>query len=67
MHLWGIGFCWLILTLAFEFSFGLWQGKSWQVLVEAYAFKEGNIWPVVLLVTVLAPYLAARLRGASRR
>ena len=59
----GIGLGWLALTLVFEFSFGLWQGKSWQTILEAYTFKGGNIWPVVLLVTTLAPYLAARLRG----
>lgn len=59
----GIGLGWLALTLVFEFSFGLWQGKSWQVMLEAYTFKSGNIWPVVLVVTALAPYLAATLRG----
>jgi hypothetical protein len=59
----GIGLGWLVLTLIFEFSFGLWQGKSLQVLLEAYTFKDGNIWPVILVVTVLAPYLAAKLRG----
>ncbi len=59
----GIGIGWLALTLVFEFSFGLWQGKSWQVMFEAYTFKGGNIWPAVLIVTALAPYLAAKLRG----
>lgn len=58
-----IGLGWLALTLVFEFSFGLLQGKSWQVMFEAYTFKGGNIWPVVLVVTALAPYLAAKLRG----
>ena len=58
----GIGLGWLALTLVFEFSFGLWQGKSWQVMLEAYTFKGGNIWPAVLVVTALAPYLAAKLR-----
>ena len=63
IELLGIGIGWLALTLVFEFSFGLWQGKSWQVMLEAYTFKGGNIWPVVLAVTALAPYLAAKLRG----
>lgn len=63
VQLWAVGFGWLALTLVFEFSFGLWQGKSWPVLLEAYTFKDGNIWPVVLAATVLAPYIAARLRG----
>lgn len=58
-----IGLGWVALTLVFEFSFGLWQGKSWPALLEAYTFKGGNIWPVVLLVTALAPYIAAKLRS----
>jgi len=58
-----IGLGWLALTLVFEFSFGLLQGKPWPVLLEAYTFEDGNIWPVVLLVTALAPWIAARLKG----
>ncbi|MEE4253700.1 MAG: hypothetical protein V2I50_06630 [Desulfuromusa sp.] len=65
VELFGIGLGWLALTLVFEFSFGLWQGKSWQVIFEAYTFTGGNIWPVVLVVTALAPYLAAKLRGLA--
>lgn len=63
-HLWGIGIGWLLLTLAFEFFFGRWQGKSWSMLLEAYTFKGGNLWPIVLLITALAPTLAARLMRA---
>ena len=59
-----IGLSWLCLTLAFEFTMGrLIQGKPWSQLLEAYTFKGGNIWPVVLLATVAAPYIAARIRG----
>lgn len=58
-----VGLGWLIVTLIFEFSFGLWQGKSLSELLEAYTFKSGNIWPVVLAATALAPYIAAKLRG----
>lgn len=63
VQLWFVGFGWLALTLVFEFSFGLWQGKSLPVLLEAYTFKEGNIWPVVLITTAIAPYIAGKLRG----
>lgn len=58
-----VGLGWLALTLIFEFSFGLWQGKSWPQLLANYTFENGNLWPVVLLVTALAPWLAAKLRG----
>ncbi|MDR5892803.1 hypothetical protein QC820_08220 [Halomonas mongoliensis] len=62
-QLWLVGAGWLALTLVFEFSFGLWQGKSWPELLDAYTFEGGNLWLVVLAVTALAPRLAARLRG----
>jgi len=56
------GFLWLILTLLFEFGFGLIQGQSWTKMLENYTFQEGNIWPIVLLVILFAPSIAARLR-----
>lgn len=58
-----IGFGWLILTLIFEFSFGLLRGKTMAEILAAYTFKNGNVWPAVLLVTAAAPWLAAKLRG----
>ena len=59
-----VGLIWLALTLAFEFGFGRSvQHKSWPELLNAYTFKGGNIWPVVLIIIVLAPLLAAKLRG----
>jgi hypothetical protein len=62
-----IGLLWLGLTLAFEFGFGRYvQHKSWDELLEAYTFSDGNLWPVVLVVTFLAPYTAALLHARSR-
>ena len=58
-----VGLCWLALTLVFEFSFGLLRGKALPEILGAYTFKGGNIWSVVLVVTAVAPWLAARLRG----
>lgn len=62
-----IGILWLCLTLAFEFSFGRYvQHKSWAELLDAYTFKDGNVWPVVLLITLLAPYFAVLFHAKSR-
>jgi hypothetical protein len=58
-----IGAGWLVLTVGFEFSFGLLRGQSLAVILEAYTFKGGNIWPIVLMVTLVSPWLAAKLRG----
>lgn len=62
-HLLLTGLSWLLLTLMFEFSFGLLRGQTLSELLQAYTFSGGNIWPVVLLVTALSPWLAARFRG----
>lgn len=63
-----IGLIWLCLTLIFEFTFGrLVQEKSWAQLFEAYEFREGNLWPVVLLVTAIAPAVAAKIRKTIRK
>lgn len=60
---WGIGLFWLVLTLAFEFGFGaLVQHRSLAQMLQAYTFEGGNIWPVVLAVTLIAPALAYRVR-----
>lgn len=58
-----IGLGWLALTLAFEFSFGLLRGKPMAEILEAYTFKGGNIWPLVLVVTALAPVATGKIRG----
>src|SRR5690606_6635980 len=59
-----IGFGWLCLTMVFEFAFGrLIQGKPWPQILEAYTFKDGDIWLLVLLITAIAPYVAAKFRG----
>lgn len=56
-----IGLLWLTLTLMFEFVFGRWvQGRSWSELLQSYTFKDGNLWPLVLLVTLAAPVTAVR-------
>jgi hypothetical protein len=58
-----IGLTWLGLTLLFEFGFGRLRGKPWAVLLADYNVARGRIWILVLLTTVAAPWLAARLRG----
>jgi hypothetical protein len=58
-----IGFGWLVSTVAFEFLLGLSRGEGLSALLEAYAFKDGNLWPMVLFVATLSPWMVARLRG----
>jgi hypothetical protein len=59
-----VGAFWLALTLGFEFLVGHFVlRKSWQALLADYDVSRGRIWALVLLVTALAPLVAAHLRG----
>lgn len=58
-----IGVGWCLLTIVFDLLMGRAQGKSTAQLLDAYLFRNGNIFPAVLLVTLAAPYAAAKLRG----
>lgn len=58
-----IGLGWLVLTIAFDLALGWVQHKPAQQVLDAYLFRDGNLWPLVLAVTALAPCLAAKLRG----
>jgi hypothetical protein len=61
---WLIGAMWVALTLAFEFLAGHYLfGTPWSGLVEDYNVLRGRIWIVVLLVTGVAPRVAAARRG----
>lgn len=62
-ELFAVGLGWLALTLALDLLLGMAQGERLRQQLDAYLFKRGNLWPVVLLVTVSAPWLAAKFRG----
>ena len=55
---WFVGVLWVGLTVAFEFGFGaVVQHRTWHDMVQPYLFRDGNIWPVVLAVILVAPRL----------
>lgn len=61
------GLVWLLLTVAFEFPFGHYVlGRSWAELAAQLDVAGGNLMLPVLVVTAVAPCLAARLRGWGR-
>ena len=54
-----IGALWLGMTLAFEFMAGHYLFKTpWEKLLADYNLARGRIWPLVLVTTLLAPWLA---------
>ena len=62
-----VGVLWLCLTLGFEFGFGRYvQHKHWSELFDAYTFHGGNLWLIVLLVTLLAPFSVVLGQSKSR-
>lgn len=59
---WAIGAIWLTLTLCFEFGMGVARGASTEQMLAPYRFADGNLWSLVLLVTLLAPVMLFRDR-----
>lgn len=51
---------WTILTILFEFSFGLSEGTSFEQLIHAYNPMSGNLWLLVLLTLALSPILVRK-------
>ena len=62
---WLIGVLWLVLTLGFETAVGYAQHQSWQRILDAYTLQGGDLWPLVLATTFLAPWAGARVRGIA--
>ena len=61
---WKIGGLWVLLVLAFEFLAGHYLfGTPWSELLADYNVARGRIWPLVLITTLVAPYLAGTMRG----
>ena len=62
-----VGLLWLILTVAFEFSFGHFVfGRSWSDLAADYDLPHGGLLPFGMLVLLFSPVIATKLRGPGR-
>ena len=59
------GVIWLSFTLVLEFSLGAAQGKSASELLAPYRFEHGNLWPLVLLTVLVAPWAWSRAHHAN--
>jgi hypothetical protein len=58
-----IGIIWLLLTVAFEFSFGHYVAHhSWARLVQDYNILAGRLWVVVLLGVAFLPLIVFKIR-----
>jgi membrane-bound acyltransferase YfiQ involved in biofilm formation len=52
-----VGLLWMLMTLVFEFGFGLYQGKSWTRMLEDYNVLKGHVWVLIPLFVAIAPFL----------
>jgi hypothetical protein len=61
-----VGGLWLMLTLAFEIAFGrIVVGASWERLAADYNVPEGGLLPFGMLVLMLSPLIAGKVRGVG--
>lgn len=59
-----IGLLWCAYTLSFELLFGRFAaGKPWQEIIQVFFIHKGDLFIVVLLSTLISPWLSAKLRG----
>jgi hypothetical protein len=59
-----VGLLWLGLTVAFEVAFGrLVMGLSWERLAADYNVLEGGLLPFGMLVLLLSPLIAGKVRS----
>jgi hypothetical protein len=63
---WAVGGMWLVLTLAFEFSLGLYGGLTGPEMLYDYNLFAGRLWILVPLWLALAPWVLSRTAARRR-
>ena len=62
----GVGLAWVVLIVVFEFGLGTTLGYTRDRMLQDYDLTQGGFMGFGLLLMLLAPALAARLRGLNR-
>lgn len=58
-----IGLQWVLMTLIFEFLLGHYVlEKSWSGILDIFNIMKGNLFIIVLVVSLLSPLLAAKIK-----
>lgn len=61
-----IGLIWLVLTVAFEFTFGRYvAGHSWAKLLADYNLLAGRVWGIFLVWLLMLPSIVCWLDASS--
>ena len=59
-----IGLQWVSMTLIFEFLFGHYVlGKSWSSILDVFDIMRGDLFIIVLFVSLISPLLVAQIKG----
>lgn len=57
-----MGCIWIIMTILFEFLAGHYLfGNSWDKLIADYNIFKGRIWILILITTLVSPYISNKL------
>ena len=59
---WLMGIVWALLTAIFEFVAGLSGGNNIKELLAAYNPLTGNLWLLVMVITLFAPVMESSMR-----
>ncbi len=58
-----IGLQWVFMTLLFEFLFGHYVvGRSWSDIIQVFNIMKGNLFIIVLIVSLFSPLLVAKIK-----
>ena len=59
-----IGLFWVCLTLGLELGFGHYVlGKSWAEIMQVFNIRRGDLFLLVLIVSIISPWLSAKFKG----
>lgn len=59
-----LGFFWVFLTLVFEYGFGHFvQGMEFREINQAFNLLSGNLFILVIVVTLFSPLVIATIKG----
>lgn len=59
---WSIGIVWILFTIGIEFLIGFTMNNTIKEMLAAYDITTGNLWLLVVIFSVFAPWLSAKIR-----
>ena len=63
-----IGLMWVVLTIVFEFSLGIFvTGASWNKMLNDYNIGQGRIWIFFLVIILITPFIIKHFVPAKNK